>query len=416
MTSRVARVDRDKVERRLAELAGIGAHGETGVWRPVYSAAWVAAQARVAEWFAEAGLAVRRDAVGNVWGRIEGSDDAAAIVTGSHVDSQLPGGRFDGALGIVGGLVAVGELIRTRGRPRRSLEVVSFCEEEASRFATTNFWGSRAVIGRIGEGEAAAMRDHDGMGMVEAMAEAGLDASQIGEARRDPAELAGFVELHIEQGPRLEAARTAVGVVTAITGYRQYAVELRGTAAHAGAFPMAGRRDPMAGAAEIVSRVIETAIRLGPPAVTTVGRMSVEPNARAIVPASVAFTIDARHPEADGLRALTVAHEATMREVAARRELELSVRIDSDRAPCPCDPALVAALAAAAEAVAGAPVPAMASGAVHDAQQMAAVWPVAMLFVRSRDGLSHTPAEFSSLEDVAAGINTLATALGELAY
>jgi len=408
------RVEPGLVEGLLARLARHGAHGETGVWRPVYSPAWAAAQDEVAGWFAAAGLAVRRDAVGNVWGRLEGSEGGPVLATGSHVDSQLPGGRFDGALGVVGGFAAVKTLAERFGRPRRTLEVVSFCEEEASRFPGANFWGSRATVGRIEPGEPERLRDFDGATMAAAMAAVGLDPARITEARRD--DLAGFVELHIEQGPRLEAAGAPVGVVTGITGYRQYAVELRGTAAHAGAFPMAGRRDPMAGAAEIVSTVIGTAQRLGPPAVTTVGRMTVEPNARAVVPAAVAFTVDARHPEAEGLRRLRDKHEAAVREIAARRDLELSIRVDSDRPPCPCDAGMVGALAEAAKAVVGRPAPRLASGAVHDAQQMAAVCPVAMLFVRSRDGLSHTPAEFSSGEDVVAGVETLATALHRLAY
>jgi allantoate deiminase len=404
------------VEEALAALARIGAHGETGVWRPVYGEAWAAAQETIAGWMAAAGLEVRRDAVGNVWGRLAGSTAGPAIATGSHIDSQLPGGRFDGALGVVGGLIALRTLRQRFGQPRRTLEVVSFCEEEASRFPTANFWGSRAVIGRIGAEEAAAIRDLAGRGMVEAMAAVGLDAARIGEARRGADELAAFVELHIEQGPRLEAAAEPVAVVTAITGYRQYWIELGGRAAHAGAFPMAGRRDPMAGAAEIVTGVIGNALTLGPPAVTTVGRMTVEPNARAIVPAQVAFTVDARHSEVAARRALLAAHEATFEEVAARHGLDLAVRIDSDRNPCPCAPELVAALADAAAAVVGRPVPQLASGAVHDAQQMAALAPVAMLFVRSRDGLSHTPDEFSSLDDCVAGVETLATALWRLAY
>jgi len=404
------------VKRRLHDLAQHGKHGETGVWRPVYSEAWATAQDLVAAWLVEAGLDVRRDAVGNVWGRLEGSAGGPAIVTGSHIDSQLPGGRFDGALGIIGAVVAVATLRERCGRPRRTLEVVSFCEEEASRFPTASFWGSRAVIGGIGPDEAAAMRDLDGRGMIEAMAAVGLDAARIPEARRDKGDVDAFVELHIEQGPRLEAGGEPVGVVTAITGYRQYLVELRGRSTHAGAFPMAGRRDPMAGAAEIISGVIGNALRLGPPAVTTVGRLLIEPNARAVVPARVSFTIDARHPVEAGRGALLSAHEATINEVAARRSLDLTVRIDSDRAPCPCDQSLVATLAKAAAAVGGRPVPNLASGAVHDAQQMATLCPVAMLFVRSRDGLSHTPDEFSSLEDCVAGIETLATALHQLAY
>lgn len=407
------RVDRGEVQDLLDRLSRHGAHGETGVWRPVYGTAWVAAQAAVADWFAEAGLAVRRDAVGNVWGRLEGTAGGGAVVTGSHIDSQLPGGRFDGALGVVGGFVAVRTLAERFGPPRRPIEVVSFCEEEASRFPTANFWGSRAVIGKIEPDEPAVMRDIEGRSMAEAMAAAGLDPARVGDARRH--DLAAFIELHIEQGPILEQAAAPIGIVSAITGYRQYVVALGGTANHAGACPMDLRRDPMAGAAEIISGVIDSAHRRGRPAVTTVGRVLVEPNGRSVVPATVTFTIDARHPDADGLRSLLSAHEGLIRETASRRGLSLTLRVDSDRQPCPTDPTLVEALAEAADQV-GVAAPRLTSGAVHDAQQMAAICPVAMLFVRSRAGLSHTPEEFTSLDDAVAGIETLATALARLAY
>ncbi len=409
------RVEPRLVERWLAELARHGAHGETGVWRPVYSPAWAAAQATIAGWFAESGLAVRRDAVGNVWGRLEGRTGGPAIATGSHVDSQLPGGRFDGALGVVGGLVALRTLAERYGPPRRPLEVVAFCEEEASRFPTANFWGSRAVIGRIDSEEPERTLGFDGAPIAAAMREVWLDPTRVAEARRD--DLAAFIELHSEQGPILEQTGAPVGVVTGITGYRQWTVELTGTANHAGACPMDLRRDPMAGAAEIVAGVIDAAARRGRPAVTTVGRMVVAPNLRSVVPATVGFTVDARHPDPAALRSLLAAHEELIRGVAARRGLGLALRVDSDRIPCPCQPPLVAALrAAAAVVVSGGGVPELASGAVHDAQQMAAICPVAMLFVRSRGGLSHTPEEFSSLDDCVAGIETLATALRALAY
>jgi allantoate deiminase len=174
------------------------------------------------------------------------------------------------------------------------------------------------------------------------------------------------------------------------------------------------RRDPMAGAAEIVSGVVDTAHRMGRPAVTTVGRMVVEPNGRAVVPERVGFTVDARHPDPAALARLLERHDGLWTEVAARRGLDLHVRTDSDRPPCPCDPALVAALAEAASA-AGVPHMRMASGAVHDAMQFAETCPVAMVFVRSRGGISHSPDEFTSSDDAAAGAEVLARALARLA-
>jgi allantoate deiminase len=407
-------IDPERIESAIAALAEHGAHGETGVARLVYSPEWVAAQDQVAAWMEEGGLRVERDAVGNVWGYLDGRDrEAGKIVTGSHIDSQNPGGRFDGALGVIAGVTALAALRERFGQPERTLAVVSLVEEEASRFPTANFWGSRAIIGRIGAEEPKRLRGYDGVTMSEAMRDAGLDAARIPEAIRD--DIDTFVELHIEQGPFLEHEDLPVGIVEAITGYRQYLVTLEGAANHAGTTPMDMRRDPMAGAAEIISGVIDTAHRMGRPCVTTVGRVNVSPNERAVIPRQVAFTVDARSPLPEQRETLLARHEALMHEVAERRDLSLNVRADSDRQPVRCDPETVAVIAAAAEE-AGVPAMTMTSGAVHDAMQMAEIARVAMIFVRSRGGISHSPEEFTAAEDAAAGIEVLARALHALAY
>jgi allantoate deiminase len=249
--------------------------------------------------------------------------------------------------------------------------------------------------------------------MAEAMRDAGLDPARILEARRD--DLEAFVELHIEQGPFLERENLPVAIVERITGYRQYLVTLEGAANHAGTTPMDLRRDPMAGAAEIISGVIDTAHRMGRPAVTTVGRMHVAPNERAVIPRQVSFTLDARSPLDGQRRELLQRHEALIREVAERRDLTATLRVDSDREPIASDFNLVSALGAAA-AEADIPFMTMTSGAVHDAMQLAAITNIAMLFVRSRGGISHNPEEFTSSEDAAAGTEVLARALHRMAY
>ena len=294
MTERAASwVDPTRVEAYIAELAECGAYGETGVARLVYSPEWVAAQDLVARWMTDAGLRVERDAVGNVWGYLDGRDRSQPIVaTGSHIDSQNPGGRFDGALGVVAGIAALAALEERYGQPERTIAAVSLVEEEASRFPTANFWGSRAIIGRIQAEEPKRLRGYDGVTMAEAMRDVGLDPARIGEARRD--DLGAFIELHIEQGPFLDQAGLPVGIVERITGYRQYLVTLEGEANHAGTTPMNLRRDSMAGAAEIIDGVINTAHRMGHPCVTTVGRMHVTPNERAVIPRQVAFTVALR--------------------------------------------------------------------------------------------------------------------------
>ncbi len=406
-------VDADLVARHLVKLAQHGAHGETGVWRTAYSPEWVAAQDEVTAWFEEAGLKARRDAVGNVWGRLEGTEDGPVVATGSHIDSQTPGGRYDGALGVIAALVALRTLREQFGRPRRTLEAVSLCEEEASRFHATNFWGSRAITGAIAPGEAERIIGHDGVSLADAMRAVGLDPDDIPTAARH--DLGTWIELHIEQGPLLEDAGLAVGVVDAITGIRHYVVELVGRSDHAGARPMRGRLDPMAGFAEIVTGVIGIALEAGPPAVTTVGRAFVEPNLPSAVPDRVIFTLDSRHPDPDAYREQHARQEQLMREIAEGRGLEISWTTPLDLPPCLSDPAVVTTLERAAGEQ-GIPFRRMHSGAGHDTQNIARIAPVAMVFVRSKDGRSHTPEEFTSVEDAVAGIRVLAAALHELAY
>ena len=406
-------VDSDLVERLVLELARHGAYGETGVWRTVYTAEWVAAQDQIAAWLADAGLEVRRDAVGSVLGRLAGSEDGSVIATGSHIDSQTPGGRYDGALGVIAGLVALRTLREQFGTPRRTLEAVSLCEEEASRFHATGFWGSRAIIGAISPDEPDLIRDRDGTSIGEAMRSVGLDPERIPEARRD--DLDTWIELHIEQGPILEKEGLQIGVVDAITAIRHYVIELRGRSDHAGARPMRGRLDPMAGFAEIVTAVIGVALESGPPAVTTVGRVEVKPNLPSAVPDAVTFTLDSRHPDQRAVDAQHAQQEQLMREIADRRGLEISWTKPIDLPASPSDPTVVAALERAATEQ-GIPFRRMHSGAGHDTQNIAKIAKTAMVFARSRDGRSHTPEEFTSVEDSVAAIRVLAATLHDLAY
>jgi allantoate deiminase len=406
-------VDAALVERYIFDLARHGAYGETGVWRTVYSPEWVAAQEEVGDWLRDAGLDVRQDSVGNVWGRLEGTEDGPSVVTGSHIDSQNPGGRYDGALGVIAAVVAVGSLREQFGPPRRPLEVVSLCEEEASRFHATNFWGSRAIIGTIGPDEPDRIRGYEGETIGEAMQAIGLDPARIPDARRD--DIDAWIELHIEQGPRLEDEGLPVGVVDAITSITHYVVELVGRSDHAGARPMHGRLDPMAGFAEIADAVIGVALESGAPAVTTIGRVHVEPNIPSAVPDKVTFTLDSRHPDQRAVEAQHAEQERLMREIAERRGLQISWTKPLDLPACPCDPAVVDALERSARDQ-GIPFRRMHSGAGHDTQNIAKIAKVAMVFVRSKDGRSHTPAEFTSVDDAVAGIRVLAGALHALAY
>jgi allantoate deiminase len=407
------KIDPQLTQSYIDEMAQFGAHGPGGVWRTVYSPEWVGATDLYAKWCEEAGLTVSRDAVGNVWGKLAGSLPGKSIVTGSHIDTQRPGGRYDGTLGALAGIIALKALRAQFGEPKRTLETVALCEEEHSRFPNTNFWGSRALVGGIAPGVAEGMRGYDDETMAEAMIAVGLDPARILEARRD--DIDSFIELHIEQGPILEHADLPIAVVNAITGMRHYEVTLTGDQNHAGAFPMDLRRDPMAGFAEIASGLINNAHRMGRPAVTTIGRIVAEPNNGPVIPGKVSFVIDARHPDPEQRRLLYARHESLMKEVAERRGLGIEWTQLVDHPPCLSDPQLVSAFQKASSALA-IPFMTMPSGASHDSQQMSRIAKVAMIFVRSEGGRSHTPEEFSTTEDIVQGIRVLASGLHALAY
>src|SRR5215203_5961213 len=197
--SSLVRVDPDLVERYIMGMAQFGAYGETGVWRTVYDPHWVAAADQYVAWCEESGLSTWRDAVGNVWGRLEGSEGGPSIVSGSHIDSQKPGGRYDGILGALAALIALRTLKEQFGQPKRSLEALAFCEEEGSRFPSAAFWGSRAITGDITADDPYQMRGYADESMADAMQAIGLDPARISEAKRD--DIDAFIELHIEQGP-----------------------------------------------------------------------------------------------------------------------------------------------------------------------------------------------------------------------
>src|SRR3989454_3362103 len=276
----------------------------------------------VAGWLKEAGLFVRRDAVGNVWGRIEGSRGGRAIVTGSHIDTVRGGGALDGALGVVAGIEAVTSLWERFGRSTRILECVAICEEEGSRF-NTNFWGARAIADRLEPEEAERVRDGDGVSLADAMRSVGLDPAAAANAVRRDIDV--FVELHIEQGPVLEDHGPRLGVVTTIAGTAHLEITVRGQPDHAGAMAMTRRRDALLGASAMTLAIAEVALRMGQPAVATVGTMAVEPAQVNVVPGVARFTVDVRH--SDPVARAELVNEVTNACKVLGRERGLEVEV-----------------------------------------------------------------------------------------
>jgi allantoate deiminase len=362
----------------------------------------------VGEWMREAGLAVREDAAGNLIGR-RGGDGEKALVFGSHLDTVLDAGRYDGPLGVLGA-IALAERLRDRELPF-AFEVVGFADEEGLRYGTT-FLGSGAMAGRFPPAWLK-IPDAHGVTMRDAVAAFGADPDHIAAAARRREELVAYCELHIEQGPVLERRGAPVGIVTAICGQTHAEVAFIGEAGHAGTVPMNVRRDALAAAAEwIVAGEALARRRSG--LVATIGRIDAQPGARNVIPGVVGMTLDVRHGS-DAVRRQAVGElRAEAERIAAQRELQLDWDARGDTAAVPTSRGLQERLAAAIEA-AGQKVEQLPSGAGHDGVAMSAIAPIAMLFVRCDRGISHNPAESVSEADVAVALDVLERFVGDLA-
>ncbi|PZG21740.1 M20 family metallo-hydrolase [Nonomuraea aridisoli] len=405
-------IDPQKMARYVEELGRLGELPDGGMARFQYDVAWAQAQDLVAGWMREAGLRVRRDAVGNVFGRLPGADDSATILTGSHIDTVPEGGKYDGALGVLAGLAALEALAALGERPRTSLEVVSLCEEESSRYQA-NFFGSRAMLGLVGPDEPATLKDADGVSMAEAMTAVGLDPSAVATAKRD--DVAAFVELHIEQGKVLETAGTDVGIVEVITGLVWEEIVVTGRQDHAGGTPMDARLDAVQAAAEISTAITRHVAETDKAGRVTFGRWDVRPGWPSIVPGEVVLSMDLRHTVAEDLKARADEVHRIAATIAARRGVEITFERLKDETPTVMDTRLREALTQAA-ADCGATSMDLPSGAGHDSQLMGEHVPTAMLFVPSVEGRSHCKEEYTHPEDCVRGASVLATALHRMAF
>jgi allantoate deiminase len=394
----------------MARLDALAAFTEVGgqLTRRYLSPAHVAALRQVETWMAEAGMSVRIDPLLSVLGRYEGkAPGAPAIMIGSHIDTVVDAGRYDGSLGVLAAVAAVAEL-RDRGeRLKHAVEVVAFGEEEGSRFPA-HILTSSALVGAAGP-ELLDVRDADGISVREALAQAGGNGQAYRDCMRKKGEIAAFLELHIEQGPVLAAQGKALAAVTAINGSVRSRVAVSGFAGHAGTVPMGQRRDALAAAAEMVLAVE----RIGgsePGLVATVGRIAAWPGAQNVIPGRVSFTIDMRCP-ADQVR--DRAHAAlvpALREIARRRGVEVEVDTYQLNPATALDPGVIDAVVEAIAACGQEPVR-LPSGAGHDAMIMARHCPSGMIFLRCKDGISHNPAESITVEDADLGVRTLLEAV-----
>ena len=399
----------------IAELATIdSAHEGDGLTREVFTAEYSQAVRFVTSLMEDVGLEVREDAAGNLFGRWPGSEpDAPAVWTGSHFDTTLNAGAYDGVLGVLGAITAVGRLRASGFAPRASIEVIGFAGEEP-RFGAGCI-GSRAMIGALDRRELDTMVDRNGISIAAAMSAVGLDPDRIGEAEFDPAGVGAFVELHIEQGAVLEQRGIGLGVVERIAAPHQLRVSLLGKARHAGSTPMSLRADALCGAAELIlaverlARDSESGTTVG-----TVGTVAVAPGAVNVIPGEVTIDVDVRDVVLEAREQVVSAIEAAVAEIGRRRGLETEVRQMVFDTPAPCDPRIVATI----REVCGEQDITyldMYSGAYHDAMVLGARVPIGMIFVPSRDGLSHHPDEFTEPAELDLGVEVLAGTLAKLA-
>lgn len=398
MSPAAAHVAAEQIMSRCDALAEIS---ETpGQLTRVYlSLEHLRANARVGEWMREAGMSVWQDSVGNICGRYEGlTPDAPALLLGSHLDTVRNAGRYDGMLGVLTAIEVVRAFHQQGTRLPVALEIIGFGDEEGTRFGIT-LLGSRGLTGTWPENWLEC-QDAEGTSVAQALTIAGLDPLEVALAARPVSDIAAYLELHIEQGPCLEQQDLALGVVTAINGARRLNCTFLGLAGHAGTVPMTQRQDALAAAADWMAQAERATRESDPHLVATFGTLQCLPGAANVIPGEVKMTLDIRGPEDAPLDALLEKLLTLGQDIAHQRGCQFSAEEYYRIAATRCDPALQSILNEAVVQVQGKTL-LLPSGAGHDAIAIAERWPVAMLFVRCRGGISHHPDESVTTADVA---------------
>ncbi|KIL51944.1 allantoate deiminase [Jeotgalibacillus soli] len=394
-------------------LSHFGRTERGGVTRLLYDQKWQEAQQALHKEMKATGLKSYFDDAGNLYGRLEGLEKTdSVILTGSHIDTVKDGGKYDGAYGIIAGVLALRQLFKQYGRPKQTIEVVSLCEEEGSRFPLT-YWGSGSITGLRKKEHIKEMKDSSGISFSEAMKEAGFGLGRFREARRDDIDC--FIELHIEQGEVLEREDKAVGVISRIVGQRRYIVTITGESNHAGTTPMPYRKDAVHTAAVLIQTLIEQAKKTNQELVATVGKMEVKPNIPNVIAREVVFSIDIRHAEESLLESFSNDIFETFRQIC--QEHQTGIQIEnwmSEKPVLMCEK--LSALSMGILKREQVPYKVMASGAGHDAQVFGQYVPTSLLFVPSHQGISHSPVEYTKAADLDKGVQLLTKTLYELAY
>ncbi|MGA5689091.1 M20 family metallo-hydrolase [Cytobacillus pseudoceanisediminis] len=398
-------VNGERLASRLDELSRIGLLDSGGVTRPGYSAEEKEAKELVIKWMKNAGLTVTADGAGNVFGRLKGSTEGPSIASGSHVDSVPNGGHFDGPLGVLSALEVAESWKETGYIPEKPYEVVIFSDEEGSRFKSS-LTGSRAFMGQLKPEEMDSLRDENGKSFRDVLNEYGSSAEACLKAGENRREIETFVEVHIEQGKVLERENQPVGVVKGIAGPASLEVTFTGEAGHAGNTPMAGRKDPLVAASLFVAAIENFPKQVSDTAVATVGKLNVHPNGFNVIAQKVILTVDIRDIFEETRDQLLDQIKTKAVKIAEERNIDVQMNLNAKIKPLPINESLQAGIAESLVKfdIKTVYIP---SGAGHDTMIVGTEMPAAMLFVRSRDGISHNPREWTSLNDCVHGVHVL---------
>ena len=400
------KINAKRLQQHFEAMSLIGKIGETGTCRPTLTALEKQGFELASVWMKEAGMETKIDDFGNLIGRLAGKDPSLPVLMmGSHLDSQPYGGRFDGVAGVLCGIEVVMTLKENNIEPNRTIEVISFADEEGWRF-NKGLFGSRGILGKLEEGELQ-RTDKDGITREKALIDFGCDPAKFKESEYKPGSIYCFLELHIEQGPVLDIAQKPIAVVSGISGPLWLTVKLKGMAGHAGSVPMPLRKDALLGAAEITVALNEIATQVpNTPTVATVGTMNVFPASRNIIAEEVTFTIDLRDIDLDRRNRYEKQLMEKIEIIAKKHKLTYTISEDTNSAPRYCADWIKTIIHSECASL-GLDAPEIMSGPFHDALSLSYVCDYGMIFIRCKDGISHNPLEYSSYEDLALGAEVL---------
>ncbi|MCT4477262.1 Zn-dependent hydrolase [Peribacillus frigoritolerans] len=401
-------ISKERLRIHIEQLGEIGKTKDKGVQRLALSKEDREATLLVSEWMREAGLIVTHDHFGNLIGRKEGENPSLpSVMIGSHIDSVRNGGKFDGVIGVLAGIEIVHAISEANVVHEHSIEVVAFCEEEGSRF-NDGLFGSRGMVGKV-KPEDLQKVDDNNVTRYEALKTFGfgIDPDFTQQSIREIGDIKHYFEMHIEQGPYLEKNNYPIGIVSGIAGPSWFKVRLVGEAGHAGTVPMSLRKDPLVGAAEVIKEV-ETLCMNDPnaPTVGTVGRIAAFPGGSNIIPESVEFTLDIRDIELERRNKIIEKIEEKIKLVSKTRGLEYQVEKNMATVPVKCSENLINSLKQSCKEL-EIDAPIIVSGAGHDAMFLAEITEIGMVFVRCRNGISHSPKEWAEIDDILIGTKIL---------